>query len=125
MPEGLPEFVAAIEHFSALTLADRAVELLGKLAEENDVTMEDVLGKWLPEFAETHGWPSEQRKRYFSFELLLSEAFQALVLSRMAIRMEHRPLHDATKVTYAASPDGRAALERGDAAAVIARRVLD
>ena len=56
--------------------------------------------------------------------LILREAFQALVLGRMVIRQE-QTYKGATWVTYVNSPDGRAALERGDVADVVARRLPD
>ena len=46
------------------------------------------------------------------------------MLGRMVIRQE-QTYKGATWVTYVNSPDGRAALERGDVADVAARRLPD
>jgi hypothetical protein len=65
-----------------------------------------------------------QRRNWLGLELMLREAFQALVLARLLIRQE-QTYKGATWVTYANSPDGRAALSRGDVADVVARRLPD
>ena len=63
-------------------------------------------------------------RQSLSLALILREAFQALVLTRMVIRQE-QTYKGATWVTYVNGPDGLAALDRGDVADVVARRLPD
>jgi len=64
----------------------------------------------------------EQRMKLASLRVTLAEAFQALVLARMLIRQDPSGgLY--SEAAYANSPDGVAALERGDVAAIVARRL--
>jgi hypothetical protein len=69
-------------------------------------------------------WSPEQRGTWFSLQLHLQEAFQALVLTRMLIRRESQARY-GTDVTYAIGPDGRDAQSRGDVAEVVGRRLPD
>ena len=69
-------------------------------------------------------WSPEQRATWFSLELVLQEAFQVLVLTRMLIRRESE-YKGATDVTYAVGPDGRAAQIRGDVAEIVTRGLPD
>ncbi len=85
--------------------------------------MDQILAPWLPE-SDWMALSVEQRKGWLSLAVILREAFQALVLTRMVIRQE-QTYKGATWVTYVNSPDGRAALERGDVADVVARRLPD
>lgn len=85
--------------------------------------MRVLIAPWLPD-ADWMNWSPEQRATWFSLELVLQEAFQVLVLTRMLIRRESE-YRGATAVTYVLGPDGRAAQIRGDVAAVVARRLPD
>jgi hypothetical protein len=60
--------------------------------------------------------------RWASLALILREAFQVLILKRILIRQE-QTYKGATWITYVDSPDGRAALDRRDAADAEARRL--
>ena len=116
----------ALGHFSELSLPERAAELLQGVTESLDqdaLAMDQLLAPWLPE-SDWAALSGEQRRNWLSLALILREAFQALVLARMVIRQE-QTYKGATWVTYVNSPDGRAALDRGDVAAVVARRLPD
>ncbi len=116
----------ARDHFSALPVPERAAEILamiGPAIEQADdyMGMRQLLAPWLPD-ADWMKWSPQQRATWFSLELDLQEAFQALELARMLIRRES-PYRGATDITYALSPDGRAALSRGDVAQMVTRRL--
>jgi hypothetical protein len=116
----------ARDHFSALPVPERAAEILamiGPAIEQADdyMGMRQLLAPWLPD-ADWMKWSPQQRATWFSLELDLQEAFQALELARMLIRRES-PYKGATDITYVLGPDGRAALSRGDVAQVVARRL--
>jgi len=116
----------ALGHLSALSVPQRAAEILEKVAasiDEDALAMDQLLAPWLPE-SDWMALSAEQRKNWTSLALVLREAFQALVLTRMVIRQE-QSYKGATWVTYVNSPDGRAALARGDVAHVVARRLPD
>ena len=54
----------------------------------------------------------------------LAEALNALVIARLLINWD-RGSSGGSVIQYAVSPDGRAAVERGDVAEVVARRLPD
>jgi hypothetical protein len=125
---GADQVAAALDRISRLSLSERAAELLNTVApaiEQVDdyLGMRALLAPLLPD-ADWMNWSPEQRATWFSLELLLQEAFQVLVLTRMLIRRETQ-YKGATDVTYALGPDGRAAQGRGDVAEVVARRLPD
>ena len=125
----VPDQVAAVfESISRLSLPERAAELLITIApaieQADDYRgMQALLSPWLPD-SDWMNWTPEQRETWFSLELVLQEAFGALVLTRMLIRRE-TDYKGATNVTYALGPDGRASQSRGDVAEVVARRLPD
>jgi hypothetical protein len=116
----------SLEYFSGLSVPQRAAEILEKVTapiDQDALAMDQLLAPWLPE-SDWMALSVEQRKGWLSLAVILREAFQALVLTRMVIRQE-QTYKGATWVTYVNSPDGRAALERGDVADVVARRLPD
>ena len=120
--------VAALDRISGLSLSDRAAELLNTVAPaiehaDDYQGMRALLAPLLPD-SEWMKWSPEQRATWFSLELLLQEAFQVLVLTRMLIRRETQ-YKGATDVNYALGPDARAAQSRGHVAGVVARRLPD
>jgi len=115
-----------LEHFSGLSVPQRAAEILVEATasiDEDALAMDQLLAPWLPE-SDWMALSEEQRKNWLSLALILREAFQALVLTRMVIRQE-QTYKGATWVTYVNGPDGLAALDRGDVADVVARRLPD
>jgi hypothetical protein len=129
---GVSQQVAiALEHFTGLSLAERSAEVLEIVAPAIDQASEEGV---LPTMRHlmTHHWlpsgfvPREQRDQHAarseSLDLVLQEAMQALVLARLLVRRESIETGTAY---YSTSPDGRAALDRGDAAEVVARRLPD
>ena len=122
------QIARARDHFAGLRVPDRAAEILhaiGPVTENADdyMGMRQLLAPWLPE-SDWMKWSPQQRATWFSLELILQEAFQALELARLIIRRDGS-YKGATDVTYALSPDGHGALSRGDVAQVIARRLPD
>ena len=131
-PEGASseadQVAASHEHLSSMSVPARAAEVLQKIAPAVDQPddyfgMRRLLVPWLPD-ADWMKWSPDQRATWFSLELMLQEAFQALELARMLIRRESE-YQGATEITYALGPDGRSALSRGDVAQVVSRRLPD
>jgi hypothetical protein len=122
------QVAATFDRISEQPLAERAAELMNTIAPaiqrvDEYLGMRVLLAPWLPD-ADWMNWSAEQRATWFSLELVLQEAFQVLVLTRMLIRRESEH-QGATNVTYALGPDGRAAQSRDDVAEVVARRLPD
>jgi hypothetical protein len=122
------QVTATFDRISEQPLAERAAELMNTIAPaiqrvDEYLGMRVLLAPWLPD-ADWMNWSPEQRATWFSLELVLQEAFQVLVLTRMLIRRESEH-QGATNVTYALGPDGRAAQSRDDVAEVVARRLPD
>jgi hypothetical protein len=116
----------ALAHFSALSVPVRAAEVLENVAaslDEDALAMDQLLAPLLPE-TDWMAMSPQQRNDWTSLALILREAFQVLVLTRMLIRQE-QTYKGATWTTYVNSPDGRAALGRRDVSDVVARRLPD
>lgn len=127
---------ASLDHFAGLSLSQRSAEVLAGVATTIDQTddpsdagapdlpMDGLLASWLPD----RNWMDitpEQRGTWFSLQLILDEAFQALVLARLLVCHEATDNRQGTNAAYFISPDGRAALGRGDVADVVTRRLPD
>jgi hypothetical protein len=122
------QVAAAFDRISRLSLPERAAELLNTIAPaiqqaDDYLGMRALLTPWLPD-SEWMNWSPEQRATWFSLELVVQEAFQVLVLTRMLIRRESE-YKGATNVTYALGPDGRAAQTSGDVVEIVTRRLPD
>ena len=122
------QVAATFDRISEQPLPERAAELLNTIAPaiqqaDDYLGMRVLLAPWLPD-SDWMSWSPEQRATWFSLELVLHEAFQVLLLTRMLIRRES-DYRGATAVTYVLGPDGRAAQTRGDVAEVVARRLPD
>ena len=119
-----PDSDALLAHFTELPLAGRAAELLAgfssALQPGDRSSMDQLLEPWLPGMYTADDRPDS----WYTLKYVLAEAFQALELARMVFRIDESP-HGATINYYAISPDGAAALGRGDVAAVVARRLPD
>jgi len=128
---------SALERFAALSLPERAAEVLAVVGPGITAAWDAVdWSSWgLPKATDMHqlleplvpqvrfkDLSPEQRMKLASLRVTLAEAFQALVLARMLIRQDPSGgLY--SEAAYANSPDGVAALERGDVAAIVARRL--
>jgi hypothetical protein len=122
------QVAATFDRLSGQPLPERAAELLNTIAPaiqqaDDYLGMRALLAPWLPD-SDWMSWSPEQRATWFSLELVLQEAFQVLVLTRMLIRRES-DYKGATAVTYELGPVGRTAQSRGDVAEVVARRLPD
>jgi hypothetical protein len=130
------QVATSLEHFTGLGLPQRAAEVLQGVAATIQQTddpsdtvsphlgMDRLLAHWLPDAYWMKITP-DQRGNWFSLQLILDEAFQALVLARLLICHEGTDNVSGTMAAYFVSPDGRAALDRGDVADVVARRLPD
>src|SRR4051794_29946467 len=115
-----------LAHFTPLSVPQCAAEILTDATaalDQDALAMDQLLAAWLPA-SDWMALSTKQREDWGALSLILREAFQALVLARMLIRQE-QTYKGATWVTYVNSPDGRAALARGDVADVVARRLPD
>jgi hypothetical protein len=118
---------ATLAAVRALTLVERAAQLLSSIAPDISASdqraqMSSVLAQWLPDFG--MDYTHEQWDQWYDLQLLLQDAFQVLVLTRLLVRRESADRW-GTVVAYTLSPDGHAALDAGNAADVIARRLSD
>jgi len=97
--------------------------------------MDDLLGHWLPGVTSLDSgfqpppapdqisW--EQQATWYEARHLLEASFQALELSRLICRSESTTNHLGTVTGYTITADGKSALQRGDAADVVTRRLPD
>ncbi len=119
-----PDFDALLQHLKGLPLAQRAAELLtgisSQLPNGERSAMDRLLTPWLSDQYSAADLPDS----WYALKYVLAEAFQALELARMVFRIDESPRGETT-CYYAISPDGKAALERGDVAAVVGRRLPD
>ena len=135
---GGDQISSALARLSALSVPERAAEVLAEIApslaaawDEVDwsgldrprTDMNTLLEPLVPQVRYKDLSP-EQRRDRAGLRWTLAEAFQALVLSRLLIRQDPSGSVNSD-ASYATSPDGLAALRRGDVAAVIARRLPD
>jgi|GEM_PF-5801362 len=132
---GRDQVAIALEHFAGLPLPQRAAELLRHLApaieaegnlDPKTQNMGALLAPLIPPLPDVWGKLSEQQRGdWAALKITLAEGFQALVQTRMLVRLEEPRNQIFTTVYYANSRDGLAALERGDVAEVVARRLGD
>jgi hypothetical protein len=122
--DGAPDYDALLAHFNESPLAQRAAEVLtgisSQLPHGERSAMDRLLSPWLPDPYSAADRPDS----WYTLKYVLAEAFQALELSRMVFRIDETPQGDTT-CYYAISADGQAALERGDVAEVVKRRLPD
>jgi hypothetical protein len=128
---------AAFQHFVSLPLHERAAQVLAEVAPAiaaawdavdwtgfggpSRTDMHHLLEPLVPQVPYKDLSP-DQRRQLASLSFVLAEAFQALLLTRLLIRRD--PSGNLySEAAYVTSPDGLAALERGDVAAVVARRL--
>jgi|SRR5579863_4425584 len=122
-----PDYDAAVRYFGGLPLPQRAAELLTGMApalETSRYGMDRLLSPWCP-ISQT-GLAADDPPRpdgWWALRRVLLEAFQALELARLIHRQEDTTNHNGTVTGYELGSDGRASLERGDIAEVIARRL--
>ena len=119
----------ALRHFNELPLARRAAEILEKVAPkiteaDKREGQDQILAPFLPDLLSTDYSP-DQWNSWHELQRALDEAFGALVQSRLVVRHDETTNHWGTVTSYSLGPDGKAALERGDVAEVVARRLPD
>jgi hypothetical protein len=126
-PDFWQQIEATLAEQRALTLVDRATQMLSSIApdisaSDHRAEMSSLLNKWVPDFG--MNYTPDQWDEWFDLQLLLQEAFGMLVLTRMLVRREEADRFGTT-VRYTLSADGQAALDAGNAADVIKRRLPD
>jgi hypothetical protein len=82
--------------------------------------MDRLFDPWLPY---EHQYTAEDHPdSWYALKYVLAEAFQALELARMVFRIDESPRGDFRSY-FAITSDGAKALERGDVAEVVERRL--
>ena len=135
---GSGDVEATLAHFSQLPPAERAAEVLAGFANlppDSVPSMDDLLSHWLPGVTsldsgfqpppapEQISW--EQHATWYQVRHLLEATFQALELSRLICRSESTTNHMGTVTGYTITADGNTALQRGNVADVVTRRLPD
>jgi hypothetical protein len=139
--EGEPDsgavWAEALERYSAMSVPQRAAEVLATAAPSiidawdranwtvgtpRRTTQEDLLAPLIA--PEGKRVTAEQCRTRARLSACLAEAFHAIVLARLLVPREISGTYD-TFVTYVNSADGLGALQRGDVAEVVARRLPD
>jgi hypothetical protein len=122
-------YAESLAYWQQLPYHHRAAEmltLLGKVLDSAGDTFiaGNAVEPLLPDDFRTNmdALTSEQWDTAVELEYTLHDAFQTLVLARLLIRHETE-YKGATDVNYKLSRDGKAALEAGNTAEVIARRL--
>ena len=129
-----------LERYRAMPVPERAAEVLATiapaLAESFDKATwkqglgpRDTQGTMLrallnPGARRPDKLSPEQWRAQHELDVTLAEALNALVLARLVINWDSGSSGGAV-IQYAVSPDGLAAIERGDVAEVVRRRLLD
>jgi hypothetical protein len=129
----------ALERFSAMSVPERAAEVLRTVAPAISETWEnasfkqgggvllDTRASRLISLLVPHTGirpdrvTPDQHRTIDELRVTLAEALHALVLARLLI--PHEAASGDTYILYANSPDGLGALDRGDVAEVVARRL--
>jgi hypothetical protein len=121
---GSPDADALLEHFRELPLAQRAAEVLRGISSElpsgERSAMDRLFNPWLP--YDDQYTAADRPDSWYSLKYILAEAFQALELARMVFRIDEAPRGHLMSY-YAITSDGAEALERGDVAEVVDRRL--
>ncbi len=115
---------ADLERFSAMGLAERAAEVLAGIrpaleADTNfqDKTQRKLLEAWIPE--PSGRWPESLMPLW----RLLAEAFAALEQARLIVGADAGRSSGGALTFYWLSEDGHAAIESGDVADLVSRRL--
>jgi hypothetical protein len=129
----------ALERYRAMPVAERAASVLATvapaIAESFDKANwkagiaplhtegDSLLELLVPQTARPDKLSPEHWRAMYELRITLAEAFNALVIARLLINFDYGS--GSVVIKYAVSPDGLAALERGDVAEVVARRLPD
>jgi hypothetical protein len=84
---------------------------------------DSLLDLLIPQTTRPDKLSPEQWRAMYELRITLAEALNALVIARLVINFDYGS--GVVGIRYAVSPDGLAALERGDVAEVVARRLPD
>ena len=127
----------ALERYRAMPVAERAASLLATvapaIAESFDKANwragiaplhtegDSLLELLIPQTRRPDKLSPEQWRAMYELRITLAEALNALLIARLLINFDYGS--GGSVIKYAVSPDGLAALERGDVAEVVARRL--
>jgi hypothetical protein len=130
----------AFERYRAMPVPERAAEVLARVAvalgESLDTATwkqgigprgtegDSLLALLIPSPRRPDKLSPEQWRARHELLVTLAEALNALVIARLLINWDAGS-SGGSVIKYAVSPDGLAALERGDVAEVVARRLPD
>jgi hypothetical protein len=130
----------ALERYRAMPVPQRAADVLARvapaLAESFDRATwkqgigprgtegDALLGLLIPSARRPDKLSPDQWRAMHELRVTLAEGLNALVTARLLINWDAGSAGGSV-IKYAVSPDGRAALERGDVAEVVARRLPD
>jgi hypothetical protein len=129
-----------LERYPAMPVPERAAELLARIAPAlaesfakatwqqgigpRNTEGQHLLGLLIRSARRPDKLAPEQWRAMHELRLSLAEALNALVIARLLINWDASSTGGPV-IQYAVSPDGLAALERGDVADVVARRLPD
>jgi len=129
----------ALERYRAMPVDERAASVLATVAPAIAESFDkanwkagigplhteggSLLELLVPQTARPDKLSPEQWRAMYELRITLAEALNALVIARLLINFDYGS--GSVVIKYAVSPDGVAALERGDVAEVVARRLPD
>jgi hypothetical protein len=130
----------ALARYRAMPVPERAAEVMATIAPalaerfheatwKQGIGPRDTEGTWLvalliPSARRPDKLSPEQWRAMYELRVTLAEAMNALVSARLLINWDVGS-SGGSVIKYAVSPDGLAAVERGDVAEVVARRLPD
>jgi hypothetical protein len=130
----------ALERYRAMPVPERASEVLARVASALADSLDkatwkqgigprgtegdSLLALLIPSARRPDKLSPEQWRSMHELRVTLAEALNALVIARLLINWDAGS-SGGSVIKYAVSPDGLAALERGDVAEVVARRLPD
>jgi hypothetical protein len=119
-----PDFDGLLQHFRELPLAQRAAEVLkgisSQLPHGERSAMDRLFDPWLPYDGQYTA--EDHPDSWYALKYVLAETFQALELARMVFRIDESARGDFMSY-FGITSDGAEALERGDVAEVVDRRL--
>ena len=130
----------ALERYRAMPVPERAAAVMATIAPAlaqsfdkatwkqgigpADTEGRSLLALLIPSARRPDKLSPEQWRAMHELEVTLAEALNALVIARLLINWDAY-ISGGSVIKYAVSPDGLAALGRGDVAEVVARRLPD
>lgn len=130
----------ALDRYRAMPVPERAAELMATIAPAlaerfdaapwkqgigpSDTEGASLVALLIPQARRPDKLSPEQWRAMYELRVTLAEALNALVIARLLINWDASS-SGGSIIKYAVSPDGLAAVDRGDVAEVVARRLPD